>query len=191
MPDGSLVAGVVERGAPAKVLFSKEARIARSVVGPWDAAISGWAGRPLHLVAFDRGSGIDRGPSVSVVSTAALAELARVGGQPAPLDGRRFRMTFGVDDVPAYAEDRWVGREVRIGAATVAVAGNVGRCAVTTQDPDTGRRTFDTLGTIQRTRGTLETSEPLPFGVWAEVVRPAIVACGDPVQALAPGAAGR
>jgi uncharacterized protein YcbX len=99
-----------------------------------------------------------------------------------PLDRRRFRMTFGVDGVPAYAEDRWIGRDVRIGAAVVRVAGNVGRCAVTTHDPDTGRPSCDTLHNLNRHRGNLATSEPLPFGVWAEVVVPCDLTLGDLVE---------
>jgi hypothetical protein len=35
------------------------------------------------------------------------------------------------------------------------------------------------LGTY---RGEVETSEPLPFGVWGEVVEPGRVRLGDPVE---------
>ena len=92
-------------------------------------------------------------------------------------------MTFGIDGVAAHAEDHWLGRDVRIGRAVVRVAGNVGRCAVTTHDPDTGRPSFDTLHVLNRTRGHLATSEPLPFGVWAEVITAGPVGLGDPVEA--------
>jgi hypothetical protein len=90
-------------------------------------------------------------------------------------------MTFGIDGVAAYAEEGWLGRDVRIGNAIVRVAGNVGRCAVTTHDPDTGRPSFDTLHVLNHHRGHVPTSEPLPFGVWSEVVVPGAVAVGDPV----------
>jgi len=96
-------------------------------------------------------------------------------------------MTFGIDDVPAYAEDGWIGRDIRVGEAIVRVAGNVGRCAVTTHDPDTGRRSFDTLHALQRHRGHVTTSEPLPFGVWADVVQAGSVAVGDRVVPEATG----
>ncbi len=49
---------------------------------------------------------------------------------------------------------------------------NVGRCAVTTLDPETGIRDLDTLGTIAAYRADVPTREPLPFGVWCEVVAP-------------------
>ena len=75
-----------------------------------------------------------------------------------------------------------LGRAVDGCEAVVHVDGNVGRCAVTTQDPDTGYPTFDTLHVLKETRGTLDTTEPLPFGVWSDVVQPGLVRLGDPVQ---------
>jgi len=181
-PDGRAVEGRVALGPPIRPIFFGRERPAHLVEGPWTDAISHWSGQSLRLVAMDRGEGYDRGPSATLLSTAALAELAAVGGADEPLDRRRFRMTFGIDGVPAYAEDGWLGRDVRIGGAVVRVAGNVGRCAVTTHDPDTGRASFDTLHALDHSRGHLPTSEPLPFGVWAEVTQPGHVALGDPVE---------
>ncbi len=182
-PDGSVADGLAALGDAIEPIFSRGPRPGHRVEGPWDAALARWAGRPLRLVAMDRGEGPDRGPTATLLSTAALADLAAAGGAEDPLDPRRFRMTFGIDGVPAYAEDRWLGRDVRIGGAVVRVAGNVGRCAVTTHDPDTGRPSFDTLHVLQHARGDLPTSEPLPFGVWAEVVAAGPVALGEPVEA--------
>ena len=180
-PDGTRAGGRPELGDPVEAIFSRRPRAARTVAGPWDAALARWSGQPLRLVAIDPGEGPDRGPTATLLSTAALGALGAAGGAPGPLDGRRFRMTFGVDGVAAYAEDGWVGREVRVGGAVVRVEGNVGRCAVTTHDPDTGRPSFDTLHVLNHERGHLDTSEPLPFGVWSSVVEAGRVALGDPV----------
>ena len=57
-----------------------------------------------------------------------------------------------------------------------------GRCSVTTRDPDTGVRDLDTLGVIGAYRADVPTGEPLPFGVWCEVVEPGAVAVGDRVE---------
>lgn len=182
-PDGSVAAGPIELGPTYIAPFRNRPRAVRPVIGPWSEAISEWAKQPLHLVALaEPGDGGDRGPTATLVSAAALLALAQAGGEHEPLDQRRFRMTFGVEGVDAYAEDGWVGRKVRIGDAVVHVDGNVGRCAVTTQDPDTGFPTFDTLHVLNETRGTLETTEPLPFGVWSDVVQPGLVRLGDPVE---------
>lgn len=181
-PDGTLAAGRPTIGDPIEAIFFGEPRPARAVDGPWSDALAAWSGKDLRLVAMGRGEGPDRGPTTTLLSTAALTELAAAGGAAAPLDRRRFRMTFGVDGVAPYAEDGWLGRDVRIGGAVVRVAGNVGRCAVTTHDPDTGRPSFDTLHVLNHSRGHLAASEPLPFGVWAEVVTPGAVALADPVE---------
>lgn len=182
--DGRDVTGSVEVGDPIPAIFFGHPRPARHVAGPWDAALSSWAGRPLHLARMDDGEGVDRGSTLTILSTAALRHLAEAGGSAEALDRRRFRMTFGIDGVAAYAEDGWIDRSVRIGGVVVRVAGNVGRCAVTTHDPDTGRPSFDTLHVLKRTRGQLPTTEPLPFGVWADVVEAGEVALGDPVEVV-------
>lgn len=62
--------------------------------------------------------------------------------------------------------------------------GHVGRCAITTQNPDTGVADLDTLKALAAYRGDLETTEPLPFGVHAAVATPGRVRVGDPVQPL-------
>jgi MOSC domain-containing protein len=72
---------------------------------------------------------------------------------------------------------------VAIGEAVVAPVGNVGRCAVTTKNPDTGEMDLDTLGMLAAYRGEGEGhTEPLPFGVHAAVVQPGRVRVGDPVR---------
>lgn len=181
-PDGRRASGAVALGETRQAWFFGHRRPIRAVEGPWSEAISAWAGRPLRLVAMaEPGAGPDRGPTVTLLSTAALESLARAGLAGVRLDHRRFRMTFGVEGVAAHAEDGWIGRNVRVGGAVVRVAGNVGRCAVTTHDPETGRPSFDTLRILHDTRGMLPTTEPLPFGVWAEVVEPGEVSLGDPV----------
>jgi uncharacterized protein YcbX len=129
------------------------------------------------------GEGVDRGEraGVSLVSTGSLAALAEAADVKA-VDGRRFRMTLTVDGLGPHGEDEWLGRRVRAGAALVELVGNVGRCAVTTRDPDTGIRNLETLDLIEAYRGLLETTEPLPFGVWGRVVEPGRVALGDAVE---------
>ena len=73
------------------------------------------------------GAGIDRGAEagVSCVSTAALGGLAREAGVDS-VDGRRFRMLFGIEGVEAHAEDGWLGRRVAFGDAVVRLEGSSG-----------------------------------------------------------------
>jgi uncharacterized protein len=183
-PDGQEVAGDVELGEPVETSFYGRPVAGRLVRGPWNDALSALAGAELRLVRTEfEGDGLDRGrgAGVSLVSTASLDALRAAAGVGRAVDGRRFRMTVGVDGTAAHAEDGWLGRRVRIGRAVVVPHGNTGRCAVTTLDPERGVRTLDTLGAIAAYRGDVPTSEPLPFGVWCEVVEPGRAAVGDAV----------
>ena len=90
-------------------------------------------------------------------------------------------MLIEVDGVAPYEEDSWVGRKVRIGPTLVAMHGNVGRCLITGLDPESGITTLPTLDLLGSYRRELETTEPLPFGIYGEVLEPGPVAIGDPV----------
>ena len=59
------------------------------------------------------------------------------------------------------------------------------RCAMTTRNPDTGERDFDTLAAIRDYRG-LRNGKHLDFGVYADVEEPGPVRLGDPVEPLDP-----
>ena len=128
------------------------------------------------------GAGSDRGVegSVSLVSIESLERLAQEAGVER-VDGRRFRMLFTITGVGAYEEDSWLGRSVAIGQAVVRVQEVVGRCAVTTQDPDTGVPDLDTLRILAGYRPP-ESGEPLPLGVWGSVEQPGVVQVGDRVE---------
>jgi uncharacterized protein YcbX len=185
-PGGEVVAGALELGEPFETVFFGRPAAGRVVVGPWAAALSAFAGLDLRLIMSDEvGAASDRGPDagVSMISAASIADLAHTGGVEA-LDARRFRMLFEVDGVGAYAEDTWIGRDVRIGGAVVRLLGNIGRCVVTTCDPATGERDFDTLGVLASYRREIPTTEPLPLGVVGDVVTTGRVRVGDPVLPL-------
>jgi uncharacterized protein len=185
-PEGDVVAGTLELGDPIETVFFGRPAAGRLVAGPWNAALSAWSGLDLRLVMPDEiGAACDRGPGVgvSIISAASVGDLARTGGVDS-LDSRRFRMLFEVDGVEPYAEDAWIGRDVQIGGAMVHPLGNVGRCVVTTRDPATAERDFDTLGVLATYRRDIETTEPLPLGVAGDVVTTGRVRVGDPVIPL-------
>src|SRR5207248_11086952 len=119
-----------------------------------------------------------------LVSRASLERLREEIGAEDEVDGRRFRMLFEIDGVSAHEEDEWLDREVQIGDATVVLNGDIGRCVVTSRDPDTGDVDLPTLVTLARYRPEGR-AEPLPFGVYGSVVVPGRVRVGDPVGLLA------
>ena len=57
----------------------------------------------------------------------------------------------------------------------------VDRCAITTQNPDTGEPDLDTLGTIKEYRG-LRDRKRLDFGIYGDVVEPGRIRVGDAVE---------
>jgi uncharacterized protein YcbX len=181
LPDGREVAAPVERGEAVETTFHRRARSARVVIGPWADELSALAGQPLRVVepewpAPDRG----RSGATTLLATTSLGRLAAQLGVE-QIDHRRFRMNFGIEGIDAHEEDGWRGRRVRVGDAVVIPQGNVGRCVITTQDPGTGRTDLDTLKGLAAYRSSVESTEPLPFGVHAAVAEPGRVRVGDPV----------
>ena len=186
-PDGTVADGEIELGSEITVDFYGRPVSGRPVEGPWSAALSQWVGRPLRLVQSGPGEAVDRGRGhVSLVSQESLAELARQAGRE-HVDGRRFRMLFEIEGCEPHAEDGWLHRRVEIGDAVVHFRGDVGRCAITTQNPDSGMPDFDTLRTIDGYRSRTKNvggKEHIPFGVYGEVVQAGVVRVGDPVAPL-------
>jgi uncharacterized protein YcbX len=183
-PDGTTVSEQVHLDGELEANFWGMPLDARVVAGPWSEAISGFAGRNLRLVkppapAPDR----LRSGAATLLGTGSLRAMARHLGVD-DVDGRRFRMNFGIDGLAQHEEDEWIGRRVRLGEAVVIPHGNVGRCAVTTQNPDTGAPDLDTLKALAAYRQDAETTEPLPFGVHVAIAQPGPVRLGDAVEPI-------
>jgi uncharacterized protein YcbX len=189
-PDGSVVEGDVRLDEPVQTHIYNRLAIGHVVGGPWAAAIEPFIGRPVLLVRCDRpgGTRIRAGETqvrnqVSIVSDGSLAELARQLDVER-VDGRRFRMLIELEGAAAHEEDTWIGKSLEVGSAMVAVTKPDARCAITTQDPDSGERDLDTLRTILRYRG-FRADDPehkIDFGVLGEVARPGRVSVGDEVR---------
>lgn len=188
MANGASVRSAIALGDPLAITIFDRVCEARVVAGPFSAALSTIAERPLTLVRLEKeGDGVDRaehGGAATMLSEASLEAIAASGGANEPVDPRRFRMLVGVSGVPAHAEDDWIGEPIQVGEAVLVPKGNVGRCAVTTVDPRTGVSNFDTLAALAKYRGEKVSTEKLPFGVWARVARPGSVAVGDLVRPL-------
>jgi len=183
-PDGRALSHQVSVDGALNARFWSVSVPARVVEGPWSEALSDFTGRDLRLVRADTpATDRRRSGAATLLGTGSLRAMARLLGVQ-DVDGRRFRMNFGVDGLAEHEEDEWLGRRVRIGQAVVVPQGNVGRCAVTTQNPETGAPDLDTLKALAAYRQDLQTTEPLPFGVYAAVAEPGRVRVGDPVEPL-------
>jgi hypothetical protein len=182
LPDGRVVEGGVVLGATVRSQFYGNDLEARLVEGPWSQALSELVGELVRLVEAGEESAVDRGAggAATVISRASLERLAAEGALDG-IDGRRFRMLIEVDGPEAHGEDEWVGHSVRIGEAVVHFEGNVGRCVITTRNPETGVVDARTLKLLGRYRREVQSTEPLPFGIYGRVVEPGVVRLGDPV----------
>ena len=118
------------------------------------------------------------GASVTVVTTASMRLLAERLGRE--VGSERFRSTFLVDtgESTSHVEDSWVGRELRVGEATVRVADVVPRCAVIDLDPVTGRNDAPLLRELSKYR---QSQGEVSFGVDAVVTVPGRVRTSDRV----------
>ena len=180
-PDGiPPVTGVAEHGEPVTARFYRRTDEIPALQGPWSEAVSEFIGAPLRLV--EARTGVDRGRygATSLISRASLHRLAEEAGIDG-IDARRFRMLIEIDGVAAHEEDRWIDRRLRVGDALLRMRGHVGRCLITSRDPDSAVADLPTLDLLRSYRGGEDGTEPLPFGVYGEVLEGGAVRIGDPV----------
>ena len=57
----------------------------------------------------------------------------------------------------------------------------MGRCLITSRHPETGEVDLPTLDILGSYRRDLDSTEPLPFGIYGEVLSEGSVRVGDPV----------
>jgi uncharacterized protein YcbX len=159
------------------------------VEGPWAAAISEHAGRPVRLVrCLSRGAAIDVFP-VTFVTTGSLRRLAREVG--AEVDPARFRAGLVLDNAVEHEEDGWDGRLLRVGSAVLKVRTPVPRCAIVGMNPQRGERDQDVMRSLIRYRpksglpdGLMPGYATPGFATYAEVVEPGFVRRGDTAELL-------
>ena len=178
-PGGRTVAAPIELGEPASSAFYTEYQSpGRAVAGPFDAALSDYAGQPVRLVRTDDpGAAFDDG-AVTIASLASVDAVTHAAGG-APVDRRRFRQSFYISGTDAHGEDGWIGRDITIGEALLHVEKRDSRCVMTQVNPDTGEQDIQTLKIIAAYRTDLPKS--VYFGVYASVLRPGAVAVGDTI----------
>lgn len=181
LPNGREVSAPVVLGEEIATRFFSRPRTDQLVDGPFSAALSDALERPLRLVHAT--SAVDRGRhgAASLISRASLRQLADVG-EVSDVDHRRFRMLIEVEGLAPHGEDAWVGRRTRIGESLIRWHGHVGRCLVTSRNPESGDVDLPTLDILGEYRRELESTEPLPFGIHGEVLRAGTVRLGDPVE---------
>lgn len=181
-PDGEVIEDEVELGEAVETPIHGRTGVGHVVAGPWAEKLSAYTGRTIRVIRCDRPGGTRRGNPTSIISDGSLRELAKHAGLD-EVDGRRFRMLIDLEGAEPHEEDTWIGRRIALGDAILRVTKPDARCAITTQDPDTGMRDLDTLRTLISYRGLRE-GKHADFGVLADVEQPGRIRVGDEVAPL-------
>jgi uncharacterized protein YcbX len=105
--------------------------------------------------------------------------LLESGSPEGPLPMNRFRPNIVVDGSHAWAEDGWLGRQVRIGPVVVRAVKSCDRCVVTTTDQETGERGHEPLRALGRHRNI---GRKLLFGMNLIPDGTGRISVGDPVE---------
>ncbi|NMG19300.1 MOSC domain-containing protein, partial [Brasilonema bromeliae] len=131
---------------------------------------------PLQLVGeFGKTRYPDReAVHISLVSQATLNHLSEIAGRQ--IDVRRFRPNIVLDGVPAWGEFDWVGKEMQLGTARIAITARINRCLNIEVNPETGERDISLLTLLQKNFQHTQT------GVLAQVITNGTVAIGDTLR---------
>ena len=90
-----------------------------------------------------------------------------------PLDPLRFRANLYVEGWPAWAENDWEGRGLRLGEAEARVFKPIVRCAAPGVDPATAIRDLDIPAELHRLYGHMH------CGIYVQVTKAGAVREGD------------
>src|SRR3954454_24173184 len=151
-PDGTVVRSDLRPvGEPLHATLFGKARTGRLVPGEVAEALSAYVGERLRLVLGPVGVGWDEGP-VSLVSTASVGAVG-VPQEPAVDPAARFRMLLEVGGLGPFGEEDWVGRDLQVGEAVVAVTHRLGRCMVIEHSPRSGAKDWPGVRALAELRG--------------------------------------
>ena len=176
-PDGSVVSGRPESGTEtATVLWGRVVR-GEEVKGEWSRALSDFCGVDLTLMkSRNAGESFDEYP-VSLISEATIEYLSSLTGGKKEFEVERFRPTLLLRGCEPHEEDSWLGKGLLLGdRLRLRLISRDPRCAITTLDPKTGDRDFDTLRLILSYRPSRRAAY---LGVYGIVEASGSVAVGD------------
>jgi len=183
-PDGAVVEDEVRPGPAFEGVIRRLPTQGHDIQGPWAEPLSAFMGRFVRVIRTDRPGVLQKDGRLSMVTDASLDRLSHHLGAGG-IDGRRFRMLINLTGDAAHEEDTWIGRRVGLGDTTLRVTGAIPRCAITTHDPESGDRDFDTLRAIKEYRGFAgPEGKDLMFGVYGDVESPGTIRVGDEVRLL-------
>jgi uncharacterized protein YcbX len=120
-----------------------------------DLAENPLAGQPQRLPLRVVGDGVtpryqdNAADFVTLHGRESLAALAGAAGVP-DLSELRFRSNIAIEGLPAWEEQRWAGKKIRIGEIDFEFARPKARCLATHANPRTGERDLSVMKTLGR-----------------------------------------
>jgi GntR family transcriptional regulator/MocR family aminotransferase len=116
---------------------------------------------------------------ISLINLATVRSLERMWG--VAIDPMRFRANIYIDGVAPWEEFGWIGAELGMGSARLAVDRRNGRCAATNVNPVTGQRDLDLPGSLRAEFGHKD------LGVYLVVRGGGEVSVGDEISVVGVG----
>ena len=110
----------------------------------------------------------------------SVAALARALSQPS-IDEARFRSNIAMEGTPAWAENDWVGRRVRIGDVELEGVKQEVRCLATHANPRTGERDLPVMQTLV---GSFKQEKPMLAIALLTVGAGGTIRVGDAIKVL-------
>ena len=178
-PDGSLVSGHPELGPQTATVLWGRVVSGVEIVGDWSKALSDFCGAKLTLMkSRNPGESFDEYP-VSLISEATIEYLSDLTRGEKEFEVERFRPTLLISGCDPHEEDTWLGKGLLIGdRLRLRLISRDPRCAITTLDPKTGERDFDTLRLILSYRPSRRAAY---LGIYGIVEATGSVAVGDEI----------
>lgn len=130
---------------------------------------------PLKILSAEGHTFSDVGkPLVSFINLASVQQIGDWVG--AIVDPLRFRANVYVDGIEPFRELDLVGREAKIGSASLRFVKRTQRCVATNVDPASAVRDLDIPGTLRRELDHMD------CGIYAEVIAAGTVRPGDALE---------
>jgi uncharacterized protein YcbX len=146
----------------------------RQAFAAWLAQVLGEAAAgPLKMLQAPAAHRFTDHPQgqVSVLNLASLRDLSQRLGQP--VDPLRFRANLHVEGWPAWVENDWAGRRLRLGGVEADVFKPIVRCAATQVNPQTAARDLEV------TQGLFDAFGHMHCGVYVRITAGGRVRLGD------------
>lgn len=181
-PDGtSNVENIILGGSVNVTMFGRHVT-GNVLEGKWTEKLSNYCGREIRIIQSQEACVNQDVSPISIMSEATIDNLTYLSQGKTLFTSARFRPTLVLSGCHAYEEDEWVGNEISVGSKLrVDIVSRDPRCAITTLNPESGTRDFDTLRFLLENRPDFER----PYlGVYGRIKSPGNVEIGDELSTV-------